>query len=72
MFELTKSKEIIETQLGSECKHFVPPVGDFSVPRDKDLIKKQGTKASQLLLEEMTEEQRDIFYKKTPLDCWLE
>ena len=65
MFELTKSKEIIETQLGSECKHFAPPVGDFSVSRDQDLIKEAGYKSlSTTVRGKMTEEQRDTFFIK--------
>lgn len=39
-YELKNSKNIIEQKLKVECKHFAPPVGDYSAHRDLDIVKK--------------------------------
>ncbi len=63
IFEIVKSKEIIENKLGIACNHFAPPVGDFSVSRDKNLIQNAGYKSlSTTVRGKMTEEQMDVFF----------
>ena len=63
IFELVKSKETIENKLGVECNHFAPPVGDFSLTRDKISIKKAGYKSlSTTVRGKMIDEQLDTFF----------
>ena len=65
IFELVESKKIIEDKLGVKCNHFAPPVGDFSVPRDKNAIKDAGYKSlSTTVRGKMTDDPSDIFSLK--------
>lgn len=39
LFEIETSKKIIESSLNIGCNHFAPPIGDYSIPRDLEIIK---------------------------------
>ena len=45
MYEVIESKRKIENKLKISCMHFAPPVGDYSLSRDLNIIKKAGYKS---------------------------
>ncbi len=45
LFEVVESKKKIENELKISCEHFAPPVGDYSLDRDLNIIKEAGYKS---------------------------
>lgn len=60
--EIENSKKIIEKKLNRRCNHFAPPVGNYSIPRDLEIIKKTNYKTlSTTLRGKMDNLNHDVF-----------
>lgn len=45
IYEVQESKNIIESKLEITCNHFAPPVGDYSINRDLQIVKDSNYKS---------------------------
>ena len=63
--EVMNSKKIIENKLNVECNHFAPPVGNYSLKRDLEIIKNCKYKSlSTTIRGKMTLTSNDVFKLK--------
>ena len=61
-FEVGMSKNIIENKLKIKCNHFAPPVGDYSINRDLEIIKNYQYKSlSTTIRGKMGKNNSDVF-----------
>ncbi|MDC0925434.1 polysaccharide deacetylase family protein, partial [Candidatus Pelagibacter sp.] len=65
VYEVQNSKKIIENELNIQCNHFAPPVGDYSVNRDLEIVKNSNfISLSSTIRGKMDNLENDVFALK--------
>ena len=65
IYEVKESKNIIENKLKIKCNHFAPPVGDYSINRDLNIIKDSKYRSlSTTIRGKMSKKNFDLFSLK--------